>query len=64
MILLTKDKTRAKRPGLFLTQKCYPQKNMIRLPTPSGHAKGISFADKRKYSVLMRFHRHTEHSMR
>ena len=26
MILLTKDKTRAKRPGLFLTKKCYPQK--------------------------------------
>jgi len=42
MILLTKDKTRAKRPGLFLTKKCYPQKNMIRLQTPSGHAKGIS----------------------
>ena len=27
MILLTKDKTRAKRPGLFLTKKCYPQKH-------------------------------------
>ncbi len=42
MILLTKDKTRAKRPGLFLTKKCYPQKTMMRLSDPSGHTKKIS----------------------
>lgn len=33
MILLTKDKTRAKRPGLFLTKKCYPQKYGIHSTT-------------------------------
>ena len=42
MILLIKAKTRAKRPGLFLTKKCYPQKNVIRLLPPSGRTKRIS----------------------
>ncbi|RHO66689.1 hypothetical protein DW085_10460 [Clostridium sp. AF50-3] len=42
MILLTKDKTRAKRPGLFLTKKCYPQKKHDTTANPICHAKGIS----------------------
>lgn len=46
MILLTKDKTRAKRPGLFLTKKCYPQKKHDTTAAPIwSHKKNIRFAD-------------------
>lgn len=45
MILLTKDKTRAKRPGLFLTKKCYPQKHDTTAAPIWSHKKNIRFAD-------------------